>query len=130
MPETLATFRGSVSCTRAALAPQLTLSGSTAESPGEETALGFSATAPPDCPATLQDVRVEHLGGTQYRISSGARAWLIESRAVHLHREVAGRFYRAIPPRPAPWRKRVFWRLVLMLAASRAGLAALRALRR
>ena len=98
--------------------------------PGEQTALAFSATAPPDCPATLQDARVEHLGGTQYRISSGARAWLIESRAVHLHREVAGRFYRAIPPRRAPWRKRVFWRLVLMLAASRAGLAALRALRR
>jgi hypothetical protein len=49
---------------------------------------------------------------------------------VHLHRDLAAQFYRAIPPRPAPWAKRVFWRLVLGLAASRAGLALLRALRR
>jgi hypothetical protein len=49
---------------------------------------------------------------------------------VHLHREIAPQFYRAIPPRPAPWAKRVFWRMVLALAASRAGLALLRALRR
>jgi len=130
MPETLATFCGSVSCTRAAVAPGLTLVGGTAESPDELTALAFNAAPPPDCPDSLQDAHVEHLGGTQYRIASGARAWLIESTAVHLHREVAERFYRAIPPRRAPWRKRVFWRLVLMAAASRAGLAALRVLRR
>jgi len=30
----------------------------------------------------------------------------------------------------APWTKRVFWRVVLALAASRTGLALLRALRR
>ena len=130
MPETLATFRGSVSCTRAALAPGLTLVGATAESPDELTALAFSGAPPPECPDTLQDAQVVHLGGTQYRISSGAREWLIESQAVHLHREVAERFYRAIPPRTAPWRKLVFWRLVLIVAASRAGLAALRVLRR
>jgi hypothetical protein len=130
MPETLASFRGSVSCTRAALAPQLTLSGSTAASPPEEITLAFSAASLPDCPGTLQDVQVEHLGGAQYRISSGSREWRIESDAVHLHREVAARFYRAIPPRAAPWRKRMFWRLVLILAASRAGVALLKALRR
>jgi hypothetical protein len=130
MTETLASFRGGVSCTRAALAPQLTLSGSTAENPEELTALSFSAAALPDFPGTLQDVQVEHRGGAQYRIASGAREWLIEAEAVHLHREVAARFYRAIPPRRAPWRKRLFWRLVLILAASRAGLAALKALRR
>jgi len=49
---------------------------------------------------------------------------------VHLHREVAAQFYHAIPPRRAPWAKRMFWRTVLALGASRMGLRLLRALRR
>ncbi len=49
---------------------------------------------------------------------------------MHLHREIAAQFYRAIPPRPVPLLKRWFWRVVLALATSRAGLAALRVLRR
>jgi hypothetical protein len=49
---------------------------------------------------------------------------------VHLHRDVAPPFYRALPPRPVPPGKRLFWRLVLALAASRAGLSILRSLRR
>jgi hypothetical protein len=73
---------------------------------------------------------VDHLGGADYRIGAGQREWLISSPAVHLHRGIAAQFYRAIPPRPAPWTKRMFWRVVLALAASRAGLALLRALRR
>jgi len=73
---------------------------------------------------------VDDLGGAQYRIGAEQREWLIASPAVHLHRDLGAQFYRAIPPRPAPWAKRVFWRVVLSLAASRAGLALLRALRR
>jgi hypothetical protein len=130
MPERLATFRGVVHCRRAATVPGLTLSGNTAEAPEEPTALAFSATAPADLPATLQDAVVDHLGGAKYRIVAERREWLIASPAVHLHREIAAQFYRAIPPRPVPWAKRVFWRVVLALAASRAGLALLRALRR
>ena len=128
MPETLATFRGSVRCERDTRA--LRLSGVTAESPGEETSLILSGWGPGDCPDMLDDAVVEHLGGARYRIRCGARDWLIEAEAVHVHREIAGPFYRAIPPRPAPWRKRLFWRIVLALAASRAGLTALRMLRR
>jgi hypothetical protein len=130
MAERLATFRGLVQCRRAAAAPGLTLSGSTAEAPDEPTALAFSAVAPADLPGTLADAVVDHLGGTHYRIGAERREWLIAADAVHLHREIAPQFYRAIPPRPAPWAKRVFWRVVLALAASRAGLALLRALRR
>jgi hypothetical protein len=130
MPEPLATFRGLVRCYRAAQAPGLTLQGDTAERPGEETALAFSAPAPADFPETLQDVRVERLSDGQYRIGSGSREWLIGAAPVHLHREIAALFYRAIPPRPAPWGKRAFWRVVLILAGSRLGLAALKALRR
>jgi len=130
MPETLAAFRGPVSCTRAAGVPGLTLSGNSAQTPAEKTVLAFSSAALPDLPAALHDVVVEHLGGGRYRISSSAGEWTISASVVHLHREIAAQFYRAIPPRPAPARKRLFWRVVLALAASRTGLAALRLLRR
>ena len=129
MAETLATFRGTVRCERSVPARVLTLSGITGES-GEEISLTLSAAAPLECPDRLVDAVVEHLGGRQYRIRSATREWLVEAAATHLHREVAAAFYRAIPPRPAPWRKRLFWRVVLALAASRSGLAALRMLRR
>jgi hypothetical protein len=130
MPEQLAVFRGPVSCTRSPGVPTLTLSGNSARPPDGEMALAFSAVSPPELPGTLHDAVVEQLGGGQYRIVSAPREWLISASAVHLHREIAAPFYRAIPARPAPWRKRLFWSAVLALAASRAGLAALRALRR
>jgi hypothetical protein len=130
MPERLVSFRGRVECHRADSVPGLTLTGTTATPSAEHAALAFSATAPADLPATLEDAEVEHLGGSEYRIATAARSWTLSAPAVHLHSEIAPQFYRAIPPRPAPWRKRVFWRVVLALAASRAGLALLRALRR
>ena len=130
MPERLASFRGAVRCARAPAVPGLTLRGNTAEAPGEPTALAFSGLAPADLPDTLVDAVVEHLGAAQYRIVEGTRSWLLTASAVHLHREIATQFYRAIPPRPAPWAKRMFWRAVLALAASRMGFALLKTLRR
>jgi hypothetical protein len=130
MPELLAAFRGPVSCSRSAGVPSLTLRGTSAGEPGGEMALAFSATTLPDLPDTLHDVVVEQLGGGQYRIVSAPREWLLSASAAHLHREIAAEFYRAIPPRPVPWKKRVFLKAVLILAASRVGLAALRSLRR
>jgi hypothetical protein len=47
-----------------------------------------------------------------------------------VHRDIAVPFYRAIPPRRVPLVKRIFWRVVLALAATRTGLALLRRLRR
>jgi hypothetical protein len=55
MPERLASFRGAVRCARARAVPGLTLSGNTAEAPGEPTALAFSGSAPADLPETLED---------------------------------------------------------------------------
>jgi hypothetical protein len=130
MSETLATFRGSVRCERSAYLPGLTLTGMTVESPGEATALTLSAAAPTNYPEVLEDAVVEHVSGAHYLIRSRSREWQVEAEAVHLHREVAAPFYRAIPPRGAPWSKRLFWRVVLALAASRTGLTALRMLRR
>jgi hypothetical protein len=130
MPEVLATFRGPVSCRRAADIPRLTLTGRTTEAPDEDTAVAFSAAAPAELPDTLEDVVVERLSEAQCRISSAPRAWLVNAAAVHVHGEIAAQFYRAIPPRAAPWTKRLMWRFVLALAASRAGIALLRLLRR
>jgi hypothetical protein len=130
MSERLATFRGAVRCTRARDVPGLTLTGMTDEAPDEPTALAFSKGAPADPPATLQDVVVERLADGRYRVGSASGEWLLPPGALHLHREIATAFYRAIPPRPAPWQKRVFWKLVLALAGTRAGLATLRWLRR
>lgn len=130
MTERLATFRGQVQCERSERVPGLTLRGNTAEAPGEATALAFSGFAPADLSATLEDAVVEHLAGTQYRISARTGSWAISASAVHLHREIAAQFYAAIPPRQPPWAKRLFWRAVLALGATRAGLALLKALRR
>ncbi|HEY0767838.1 MAG TPA: hypothetical protein VGD47_07755 [Steroidobacteraceae bacterium] len=130
MPDPLVTFRGSVSCRRAAAPLGLTLIGGTPDRPGERTALAFSAAAPAGFPDALEGAVVERLGAQQYRIVSPPHEWVIAAAAVHLHREIAAQFYHAIPPRPVPLAKRVFWRVVLTLATSRAGLAALRVLRR
>ncbi len=117
-------------CRRAPGPLGLTLIGATPERPGETAALAFSAAAPADFPDALEDAVVERLGANQYRIYSPPREWVIAAAAVHLHHEIAAQFYRAIPPRPVPPSRRWLWRIVLALAATRAGLAVLRALRR
>ncbi len=129
----IAAFRGAVSCRPAPCGPPaLTLAGETAEHPGERLAvtLTLSAAAPAQLPATLSDALLERIAPGEYRLGSGARSWPIAARALHLHRDVATAFYRAIPPRPAPRLRRLYFTVVLGMAASRAGLALLRALRR
>ena len=130
MPELLARFSGTVSCHGATGAPGLMLTGVEADEPGGELAVSFSAVKAASLPATLTDARVESLGEGRYRIVSAAGTWELGARAVHLHREIASVFYRALPPRRVPWMKRAFLRLVLALAASRVALGVLRALRR
>jgi hypothetical protein len=123
MPEVqrIVRFVGGVSCRRDEGPLGLTLIGRTVDRPDEIATLAFSGTAPPRLPEALEDVTVEPLGEGQYRIGSGRREWTIPARSVHLHREVATIFYRAVAPRTAPWTKRLFWRVVLALASSRAG---------
>jgi hypothetical protein len=134
MPEpqvaTVVHFTGAVSCTRTPAGPLgLTLTGRTADRPGEELELAFAGTAPADLPAHLDGAVIERAGPGSYRIASGARSWTITARSVHLHRDVAQDFYRAIAPRPAPLSRRLLFGVMLALARSRAGMALLRALR-
>jgi hypothetical protein len=109
-------FAGWISCRRDASGPLgLTLVGRTADRPDEVVHFAFSCSAPVDMPDALEDVVVEQLGERRYRVSNGEQEWVLEA-AGHLHREIAAAFYRAIPPRAVPWRKRVFWQVVLKLA--------------
>jgi hypothetical protein len=123
-------FQGGVSCRRDEGPLGLTLIGRTPDRPDEVATLAFAAAAPPGLPEALEDATVEQVEAGRYRIWSGTREWLLCARSVHLHREVSSTFYRAISPRLVPWNKRLFWRVVLALAASRMGKALLLTLRR
>jgi hypothetical protein len=125
---TLAAFRGPVHCGRTPGA--LTLTGPAADSQEERLILTFVGPGLPDVPASLRDPEVLALAERRYRIRTPVRSWEIEPRSVHLHRDIGKAFYRAIPPRRVPLRKRLFWGLVLMLAATRAGRRVLFSLRR
>ncbi len=123
-------FRGGVSCRRDEGPLALTLIGRAVECPDEIATLAFVGSAPPNLPEALEDATVEQVGGGRYRIWSGRREWFVSARSVHLHREVSTPFYRAIAPRLVPWNKRLFWRVVLAMAASPVGKRLLLALRR
>jgi hypothetical protein len=128
---TVAAFTGSVRCRREPGGPLgLTLEGRSAGQGGEELALAFAGQAPADLPERLEDARVESHAPLEYRIVAGGREWRLTARALHVHRNVGAAFYRAIPGRPAPLKRRGLYRVLLALARSRAGLALLRAARR
>jgi len=121
MNERALRFAGWISCRRDGEGPLgLILVGRTQDPPEEFVQLAFSCKAPADLPEALEDAVVEKLGERQYRLTSGDRSWILNA-ASHLHRDVAGAFYRALPPRPVPLRKRLFWRALLGLASHRAG---------
>jgi hypothetical protein len=114
-------FRGWISCRRDGEGPLgLILVGRAHDRPDEAVQLAFTCAAPVDMPEALEDATVERLSARQYRVSSGDRSWTLDAVS-HLHREVAGAFYKALPPRAVPWRKRLFWRVVLALAANPMG---------
>ena len=92
----------------------LTLIGWTSDHPDERVSLAFSGRAPGNAArgAGRSDRGSYSMGG-RYRIASAPREWIVEATAIHLHREIATAFYRAIPPRPAPWSRRLFLRVLL-----------------
>ena len=127
----LARFSGAVRCARSSHGPLgLTLTGRAADAAGEEIEVAFAGAAPADLPERLEDAVIVRAGRGEYRIASAARVWTLAARSVHVHREVAAAFYRAIPPRPAPLGRRLLYGLMIALARSRAGIALIRALRR
>ena len=112
-------FRGWISCRRDGEGPLgLILVGRATQHRREEAVqIAFSCPAPVDMPEALEDARLEFLSDHRYRLTSGDKSWTLDG-SIHVHREVAGAFYKAIPPRPVPWRKRLFWRVMLGLASN------------
>lgn len=121
-------FRGWISCRRDGEGPLgLILVGRTSQHRREEAVqIAFSCPAPPDLPEALEDARVEFLGDNRHLLTSGhglggtERSWSLLG-AAHVHREVAAAFYKALPPRPVPWSKRLFWKVMLALASNPLG---------
>jgi hypothetical protein len=129
-PRRIVRFRGGVSCRREDVPLGLMLIGRTIDRSDEIATLSFAGPAPQGLPEALEDATIEEIAAGQYRIWSGRREWIFPARSVHLHREVSAVFYRAIAPREVPWSKRLFWRIVLSMVASRLGKSVLLTLRR
>jgi hypothetical protein len=112
-------FRGWISCRRDGEGPLgLVLAGRISLDGQEENVkVAFSCPAPADLPAELEDAELELLRDKRHRLTSGDRSWALHG-PVHVHREISSAFYKALPPRPVPWRKRLFWRVMLALAAN------------
>lgn len=127
-PSPLAAFQGAVVCRRGVNA--LSLTGSAADAPDDILILTFVAPEVSGLPERLNGATVRALGECRYGIGSDSGDWIVEASAVHAHRDIGRVFYRAVPPRPAPLEKRLFWRVVLALAGSRAGKRVLLSLRR
>ena len=123
-------FLGGVSCRPEDAPLGLTLIGRTSDRQDEIATLAFAGPAPAGLPEALEDATVEAVEPGQYRIRSGEREWRVAARSAHLHREVSTTFYQAIAPRVVPWKRRLFWRVLLAIAASPVGRQLLLALRR
>lgn len=126
-PRSLAAFRGPVTCRRTFNA--LVLSGAAADPPADVLILTFADPTGAALPDSLTGAAILALGERRYRITSGSRDWSIEAASMHVHRDIGSAFYRAIPPRPVPLTKRLFWRVVLALAGTGAGKRLLLSLR-
>lgn len=118
-PRPLALWRGPVSCRRTPHA--LILTGLAGEPEEAALIVTLLASELPDVPDSLTAAEVLALDEHRYRIVTAGGSWEIEASSVHVHRDIAAAFYRAIPPRQVPLRKRVFWRIVLALAGTRLG---------
>lgn len=127
-PSPLAAFQGTVVCRRSVNA--LSLTGSAADSADDILILTFVASDVSGLPDRLSGAAVRALGGGRYGIGSASGDWVVEASSVHAHRDIGSVFYRAVPPRPMPLKRRLFWRVVLALAGTRAGKRLLLSLRR
>ncbi len=118
-PSPLAGFRGPVVCRRSI--GSLTLRGFDAHSADDVLILTFIAPAVQGLPDSLTAPTVCALEERRYRIASQSGEWLVEATSVHVHRDIGRAFYRGVPPRPAPLKKRLFWVVIMALARKRAG---------
>ena len=123
MPDNVLSFSGRVECRRSGGPLGLTLVGRCADQSGDSCQLSFQGSAPPDLPPCLDEVTVRRLGARRYLIAGSGQEWAFEARNAYWQRDVSAAFYRAIPARVPPLARRLFFRLVLTLAATPFGRA-------
>jgi hypothetical protein len=101
----------------------ITLLGQLAEPDGTSTPAQLSLICEqvPSLPDELNDVIFEALTAPQIALRDGAREWRIDCVTWQLHRDVGAMFYAAVPPRVAPWTRRLAWRALLGTAATAPG---------
>jgi hypothetical protein len=101
----------------------VTLLGQLVEADGTSTPaqLSLMCQQPEQLPAVLHEVTFEALTAPQVVLRSGAREWRIACTTWQLHRDAGAAFYAAIPPRVAPWTRRLAWRVLLGTAATAPG---------
>ncbi len=104
--------------------------GYTLDRPDELVSVAFAGSSLESLPEVLEDATIERLDATHFRIRGNGGEWEFAAASCHVHRDVSARFYAAIPPRIVPWSKRLFWRLMLAVAANPLGVRLLRAMRR
>ena len=120
----LVRFSGTVDCGLDASGPLgLTLVGRDEGSAPVQ--VSFRCRAPAGWPGTLESPAVARADSQTILVTSRASQLALEARSVFVHRDVMRAFERAVPPRRPPYRKRLFWRLVLALAGTRVGRRAL-----
>jgi hypothetical protein len=127
-PSPWAAFQGAVACRRTGNA--LILTGVAADSAEEILILTFLAPKDTVMPGQLTGATVRTLDSGRYGITCAEGDWSVEATSVHLHRDIGTAFYRAVPPRPMPLKRRFVLRVMLALAATRAGKRLLLSLRR
>jgi hypothetical protein len=111
-------FEGPVECRCDPAASGLTLSGRSGSGLVHVTLVG---TPPPDFPARLESPVLERIADHEYRIASGGDSRTVRARRVFVHCDAREVFCAAVPARPAPLVKRLFWRALLAFAASAPG---------
>jgi hypothetical protein len=101
----------------------ITLLGQLAEADGTATPaqLSLICQVPQEFPALLNDVIFEASTAPQVVLRSAAREWSIVCTTWQLHRDVGAMFNAAVPPRVAPWTRRLAWRVLLGTAATAPG---------
>lgn len=127
-PSQVAAFRGPVTCRLTA--DSLTLIGAAADSADDRLILTFISPSMAEVPDSLAAAIVRAVDEHHYCIASASGDLTVEAASLHVHRDIGSVFYRAVPARPAPLGRRIFWRVVLALAGTRAGKRLLLSLRR
>jgi hypothetical protein len=123
MPARILRFAGPVQSVRGPCRDGITLLGQLAEVDGTSTPaqLALICQRRQELPAQLHDMLFEALTAPQIVLRSGGREWHIPCITWQLHRDAGAAFYAAIPPRLAPWTRRLAWRVLLGTAATGPG---------